>query len=103
MTIIVMGHIKAAPGEVERLKDAMSTMLALTNAEEGCEHYSFARHIDDPDTIIISERWASAEALTAHFASAHMAEFNRAIGTAKIEGVVVKAWNGQFWRNLIGE
>ncbi len=103
MTIIVMGHIRAEAGEVARLQPALSTMLAATNAEEGCEHYSFAAHIDDPDTLIISERWASREALAAHGASDHMKTFNRAIGGAKLIETSVKAWNGEFWRTLIGE
>lgn len=103
MTIIVMGHLRAAPGDVDRLKDALSTMMAATNAEEGCEHYSFARHIDDPDTIIISERWASPEALAAHGASDHMKAFNAAVGGAKIEAISVKAWTAEPWRTLIGE
>lgn len=103
MTIIVMGHIHAAPGEILRLKDALSAMLAATNAEDGCEHYSFAAHIDDPDMLIISERWASAEALAAHGASDHMKAFNRAIGGAVLKQVSVKAWKGDFWRTLAGE
>lgn len=102
MTIIVMGHLKAQPGEVDRLADALTRMMALTNQEEGCLHYSFARVIGDPDTIIVSERWASPEALAAHGASAHMAEFNAAVGGAKLVEVKVDAWQAEHWRTLIG-
>lgn len=103
MTIIVMGHIQAGAGEVARLKEALSAMMAATNAEDGCEHYSFAAHIDDPDLIIISERWTSAEALTAHGATAHMKTFNKALGGAVLKQVLVKAWEGEFARTLVGE
>lgn len=102
MTIIVMGHISTEAGEVERLRPALVRMALLTREEEGCELYSFAVAVDDADTVIISERWASAEALAAHGASAHMAEFNKAVGGAKLKDISVKAWNGEFWRNLIG-
>lgn len=103
MTIIVMGHLRTAPGEIERLHEALSAMLAATNAEPGCEHYSFARHVDDPDTLIISERWASAEALAEHGASDHMKAFNQAVGGAKLLDVSVKSWDGTFLRTLVGE
>ncbi len=102
MTIIVMGHIHTGPGEAARLKEALSAMMAATNAEEGCEHYSFAAHIDDPDLIIISERWTSAEALAAHGATAHMKAFNKALGGAVLKQVLVKAWDGAFVRTLVG-
>jgi len=102
MTIIVMGHIRAAPGEIDRLRDVLTEMVARTNEEEGCDHYSFARAVGDPDLLIISERWASAEALAAHGASAHMAAFNKAIGGAQIQDVSVNAWTAEHWRTLMG-
>ena len=102
MTIIVMGHIKAAPEEIVRLRDAISAAVAATNAEQGCEHYRFSVDLDDPGTLYINERWASAEALAAHGASEHLKTFNRAIGGAALTEVSVKAWNGEFWRTLVG-
>lgn len=103
MTIIVMGHIQTGKGEVARLQQVFSTQMVMTNAEAGCEHYSFAAHVDDPDLIIISERWATAEALAEHGRSAHMKEFNKALAGADIKQVSLKAWNGSFWRTLVGE
>lgn len=100
--ILVMGTIKAAAGEVERLRQALSAQVAATLAEEGCEHYSFAIDVDDPDLVHVAERWASEEALAAHGKSEHMKTFNRAVGGAKLEHVVVKAWRGEHWRDLIG-
>lgn len=103
MTIIVMGYLRTAKGLVDKIVPALSAMMAATNAEEGCEHYSFSRHIDDPDMIIISERWASPEALAAHGASAHMKAFNQALSGVRLEGLSVKAWTGDHWRTLIGD
>ncbi len=100
--ILVMGTIKAGAGEVARLKEALSAQVAATRGEEGCEHYSFAIDGDDPDLVHIAERWASEEALAAQGQSPHMKTFNRAVGGAKLERVVVKAWRGEHWRDLIG-
>ena len=103
MTIIVMGHIKAAAAHIAGLRAAMSAMVAATNAEEGCEHYRFSLDPDDSGVLYINERWASPEALAAHSGSDHMKTFNRAVGAAKLIEVSVKAWDGQFRRTLIGD
>lgn len=101
--IIVMGHARLAAGEIDRLRDAMERQIVATNAEPGCLHYSFSRDVLDPDTLIISERWEDQAAIDAHFKSAHMAEFNAVLGTAKLLGLSVKAYeNGQV-RTLMGE
>jgi quinol monooxygenase YgiN len=101
--IIVMGTIKAEAGEIDRLSSAMLTMMAATQAEEGCEHYVFSRALDDPDTAYVSERWRDQAALDAHFASSHMATFNAVIGGAKLKSVSVKAYENDQVRVLIGE
>lgn len=97
-----MGHIRAPAAEIDRLSPAIAAVVAATNQEEGCEHYSFARHLADPEMLIISERWASAEALAAHGKSPHLKAFNQAIAGATMHDVSVKAWDGSFWRTLVG-
>lgn len=101
--IIVMGTIKAAVGEIDRLHDALAEQMAATQAEDGCELYVFSRDVTNPDCLLISERWRDNDALAAHSKSPHMAVFNRAIGAAKIESVSVKAYDVSGVRNLIGD
>ncbi len=91
--IIVMGKATLGPGEIERVDAAIQTQLAATNAEPGCQHYSFARDVTAPDTLIISERWADQAAIDAHFASPHMAAFNAVLGTAKMLALDVKSYD----------
>jgi quinol monooxygenase YgiN len=91
--IIVMGHAKLAPGEIEKLADAISTQLAATNAEDGCHHYSFARHATEPDTLIVSERWRDQAALDAHFKTPHMAVFNAVLGKSQVLALDIKAYD----------
>ena len=43
-----------------------------TRREAGCRAYSYAEDVLEPGLIHVSEAWDSAEALTTHFASAHM-------------------------------
>jgi quinol monooxygenase YgiN len=103
MTIIVMGHIQAAKGEGAKLRDLLVAHMAATAAEEGCDFYNFAFDAGDPDLVRIAERWSSAEALAAHGVADHQKAFGRALGNFEIRQVSVQAWDGSFWRTLIGE
>jgi len=101
--VIVMGHAKLAPGDINRLNDAMRAQIEATRAEEGCEHYSFARDVLDPDTLVISERWRDNDAIAAHFKAPHMAAFNAALATATVLDVSVKAYDNGEVRTLMGK
>ena len=63
--ILVMGHIKVAAGQGAELKDMLVAHMARVQQEDGCEEYSLAYDVADPDTIRIAERWAGPEALAA--------------------------------------
>lgn len=78
--IQINGTIQLAPGTVAAKPDvveAIKTMVAASRAEDGCYTYTFAQDMSDPDVVIIYERWRDREALAAHGASAHMAEFQK--------------------------
>lgn len=100
--ILVEGTVRLAAGEIERLGDAMRAQIEATRAEPGCELYAFAADVLDPQTLRISERWTSQEALDAHMKAPHMAAFNEALGTAKIESIKVDSYQGSFIRTLLG-
>jgi quinol monooxygenase YgiN len=101
--VIVMGTCKMAPGEIDRLKDAMRAQREATRAEAGCQHYAFSRDVLDPDLLHIAERWDSNDAIAAHFKAPHMAIFNTALGAAKILSLSVKAYDEHGVRTLMGE
>ena len=100
--ILVEGSVRLAPGEIERLYDAMQAQIEATRAEPGCELYAFSVDVLDPQVLRISERWASQEALDAHMKAPHMAEFGKVLGTARIEAMRVDSYQGSFIRTLLG-
>ena len=78
--IQINGTIQLAPGTVANNPEtieAIKAMVAASRAEDGCYTYTFAQDMSDPDVLIIYERWRDREALAAHGASAHMAEFQK--------------------------
>jgi quinol monooxygenase YgiN len=100
--VIVMGYLQTAAGEIDRLKDALLTQMAATQAEDGCMHYNFSRDVDDPNLMYIAERWHDQSALNAHMKSPHMATFNAAISGAKITAASVKSYDAAGVYTLMG-
>ena len=77
--IIVNARIQATPAAVAALQEAIITMQSATLQEDGCEDYNFSVELADPGAIRVTERWASKNALTAHFKTPHMAAFQAAM------------------------
>jgi len=99
--VIVMGRAKFGPGEIDRLHSAMETQIAATRAEDGCLSYAFARDVIDRDVLHIAERWRDQAAIDAHFATPHMAAFGAALGAAKVESLLVTAYDSTGERVLM--
>jgi len=99
--VIVMGQIKFAGGEIEHLRLELGAMIIATRAEDGCQLYAFSRDVLDPDTLHIAERWRDRAALDAHFTTAHMDRFNSVLAAAKVESIVVRAYDTAGERVLL--
>lgn len=101
--IVVEGWVRMDAAEIERLRPAAVEMMRATKAEEpGCLEYAYAVDLAEPGLLRVIERWASADALDAHFKTPHMAAFNAVLAGAKITGASVKAYDGEFVRILVG-
>jgi quinol monooxygenase YgiN len=77
--IVIAGTIPIRAEAREQAVAALSKMSEMSEAEDGCGRYRFAFDVRDPNVIILVEEWANDAALAAHFASAHMAEFQKAM------------------------
>ncbi len=75
--IVVSGRFRLP---VERIAEAMPHMakvIAASLAEPGCRAYSYAEDVSEPGLFRVHEEWDSREALEAHFATAHMREWQQ--------------------------
>jgi quinol monooxygenase YgiN len=50
-------------------------MQKLTLEEPGCISYRFAWSLDEPDDLILIERWRDDESLNAHLSTQHFTDF----------------------------
>jgi quinol monooxygenase YgiN len=58
--------IQVAPGRTADFVSAFEVLQADALREEGCEQYELFRSLDDPEKIVLLERWASEEQLERH-------------------------------------
>jgi quinol monooxygenase YgiN len=100
--ILVMGELQLAAGGAVAVRRLLADHACACSAEEGCDLYAFSFDAANPDLIRVSERWASVEALAAHGVAPHQKAFGRALREHPIERMSVKAWDGAFWRTLVG-
>ena len=77
--IVVVGRVKTD----ERNRDALirvgQTVAAASRKETGCISYRLYEDTELANEFVFVEEWESSEALQRHFATAHVAEFMRAI------------------------
>jgi len=66
MSIRHVVTIQVAPGRATDFASAFRTLQAITRQEEGCEQYELFQSLDDPDRVVLMERWSSQAALDRH-------------------------------------
>jgi len=50
-------------GEADAFVAGFAPIIAKVRGEPGCEQYELLRSLEDPDRLVMLERWASLEAL----------------------------------------
>lgn len=73
--IVIVGHARIRPEAREEAIAAATRMQELSSAEAGCQEYGFWFAVDDPDRLLLFERWDDLAALERHTQTPHFAEF----------------------------
>lgn len=77
--IVVIGRVSTDADKREALVRIGQTVAAASRAEPGCISYRLYEATDLENEFVFVEEWESNDALQRHFATAHIAEFMRAI------------------------
>ena len=77
--IIVVGVARVSPARREEAFALMRRMEDASRQENGCLLYHYSELIGTPNTFELYQEWESDDALTAHFRTAHMREFQTVI------------------------
>jgi quinol monooxygenase YgiN len=71
MTYVVVARWRAKAGSEERVLAVLDELTAATRAEPGCVGYTPHRSTEDPQDLMIFERYADEDAFQAHVDSEH--------------------------------
>jgi len=58
--------IQVAPGRAGDFASAFKVLQGIAQQEEGCEQYELFQSLDDPDKVVLLERWANQTLLDKH-------------------------------------
>ena len=83
--LIVLAEATLGERTLEEARGAFTAMIEASRAEEGCLGYSYALDVLDPSKLVIVEKWVDDAALTHHFATPHMATFQKALGSLDVK------------------
>ena len=77
--LLLLVKYTAKPGGGEKFVREItdSGILDAVRAEDGCISYDYYFSAENPDTVLLVEKWASAKQQEAHLQTAHIAELMR--------------------------
>jgi quinol monooxygenase YgiN len=75
--ILVTGSFRLPPEKVAEAQTAMERTILASRSETGCIVYSYAKDLTEPGLIRVAEAWTDREALSAHFDSPHMRQWQQ--------------------------
>ena len=58
--------IEVAPGKAADFASAFKALRAIAEQDEGCEQYALFQSVNDPDKVVLLERWTSQASLDKH-------------------------------------
>ncbi|MCG8589066.1 MAG: antibiotic biosynthesis monooxygenase [Proteobacteria bacterium] len=89
-TLVIAGTITIDPARRDEVIAEARVMMQETRKEPGNVAYAFSADLDDPAVLHICEQWKSQEALDFHFATPHMAHFQKRVAELGLQGMDVK-------------
>jgi quinol monooxygenase YgiN len=66
MSVRLVVTVTAVPGKGDELAGDIRQRNAAVLSEPGCEQFEIFRSVDDPDRLVILERWKDQAALDVH-------------------------------------
>lgn len=97
--VVVNAVIESTEADILALTEALSVMEVASQAEAGCEDYTFSVEVSNPVMIRITECWDTLDALKGHFDTRHMDAFQKAIGAHPPKAMEVKFYEAKEIRS----
>lgn len=73
--VIVIAQLDAKPEFAAQLRAALTPLIAASQQEADCLRYQLHQSLDNPQSWMLHEEWASEDALIAHQQEPHFIAF----------------------------
>ena len=70
--------MRPLPGKAAALITGARSCIDATRREDGCVSYDYLQDTENPDTVLVVERWHTRESLAAHMQAPHLADWRKA-------------------------
>jgi quinol monooxygenase YgiN len=90
--IAISARLEIEAGRIDDYLAAVADIIEPTRAEAGCRVYAFARDIQIPNVVWISEEWDSDAALDEHLKSPHIRAFLQQVADIGLPSVDVRKY-----------
>ncbi len=91
--IVIAGRVVVDPDKNDAALPVAQEMMRETLKESGCAAYKFSADLTERGVFHIFEEWENQAALDAHFASPHMAKFQKAVGELGVKELSVSRYD----------
>jgi quinol monooxygenase YgiN len=71
--VVVTAIFKVNDGRADEAVQALTDVILPTHDEAGCLTYALHRDVNDPNTLVLVERWTSQVALESHLQQPYVA------------------------------
>lgn len=88
--LTVVARVRAKPGKVTDVKQALLALVEWTRTEPGCISYDLYQSQNDEAQFLFHENWESKEDLDVHAQSPHIQAFRARAGELLAEPVEIK-------------
>ena len=92
--LVVTGVTQVDPKDAAAARAAQARVAAITRTEDGCHTYAFYEDVEVPGRFRVYEEWRDEDALQAHLAADHIAEFRAAVGRLTVLSREIKKMKG---------
>lgn len=75
--LLLTAFVECSLADRERVVEGAGACASATRLEAGCLEYRFYEDTEERGKFVFLERWSTQSALDSHFASPHLAEFQR--------------------------
>jgi quinol monooxygenase YgiN len=100
MAIIIHGRLAIRSEMLEEVRAAAVQLAKTSRAEPRCNEFLFTRDLADPTVMVLTEEWASEEALQAHFATPYFRSFSKLLEGAIAAPPELRRFDAQDSRPL---